>query len=89
MNDKIAKTPKSSLGVKASYCPPHSPAIRFPIKLVKNQHPIVRERNFLGASFETKDKPIGDRQSSAIVIIKYPRTNQSGETREFIDKCPA
>ena len=53
-----------------SIFPPKNPAIKLPKKLVKNQHPIVSDRNFLGASFDTSDKPIGDRQSSAMVIIK-------------------
>ena len=70
MNDKIAKIPNNSAGVIDSYFPAQIPAIKLPKKLVKNQHPIVKERNLRGASFETKDNPIGDKQSSAIVIIK-------------------
>ena len=68
--DTIASIPKSCAGVKASYLPPTMPAIKLPRKLVKNQHPIIKDKNFLGANFDTKDKPIGDKQSSATVIIK-------------------
>ena len=49
----------------------------------------MSERNFLGASLDTRDNPIGDKQSSAIVIIKYPHTSQIGETFSKLARCPA
>ena len=78
--------PNNLTGGIASYFPPQYPAAKFPAKLVKNQHPIVRERKRFGASFETKDNPIGDKQSSAKVIIKYDNISHSGETADICDK---
>lgn len=49
----------------------------------------MSDKKFFGASFDTNDKPIGDRQSSATVIIKYPATNHNGETNPLADKYPA
>lgn len=89
MNARSASVPKIWLGARVSNFPPQIPAIKLPKKLVKNQQPIINERNFLGASLDTSDNPIGERQSSAIVIIKYPTTSQRGETFVLSDKIPA
>ena len=70
MKLKRAKIPNRCVVENSSNFPPQIPARRFPTKLVKNHPPIISDKNFLGASFETKDNPIGDRHSSAIVIIK-------------------
>ena len=70
INDNAAKTPNSWKVGSVSNIPPHNPASKFPIKLVKNQQPINNDKNFLGASFDTNDRPIGDRHNSATVIIK-------------------
>ena len=89
MNDKTVSAPNSWTVVSVSNFPPQNPAIRFPKKLVKNQHPITSDKNFLGANFVTRDKPIGDKHNSAIVIIKYAKTNHNGETKFVSDKNPA
>lgn len=68
--DSRAKYGNKFPGVFALYVPPQTPAIRFPKKLAKNQHPIINERNFFGASFDTSDNPMGDRQSSDNVMRK-------------------
>ena len=89
MNENIASPPNKLVVGVFSQFPPQIPASKFPAKLVKNQQPISRDKNFLGASFETRDNPIGDKQSSAIVIIKYPITSHIGETLENVAKYPA
>ena len=68
--ETINNNPKSLSGEIDSIFPPKIPATRLPKKLVKNQTPIVKDRNFFGASFDTSDNPIGERHNSAIVIIK-------------------
>jgi len=89
IKESIASVPKSSTVEMVSNLPPQIPAIRFPQKLVKNQHPIIKDKNFLGASLDTRDKPIGDRHSSAMVIIKYATTSHNGETCPLLDIYPA
>jgi hypothetical protein len=70
IRDNKARSPKRLTNVSFSYSPPQTPATKFPIKLVKNQQPIIKDKNLFGASLDTSDRPIGDKQSSAIVIIK-------------------
>ena len=89
INDNIAKVPNNCTVESASNFPPQKPAIRFPKKLVKNQQPITKDKNFFGANFVTNDNPIGDKHNSAIVIIKYANTNHNGDTKLDSDKYPA
>ena len=46
---------------------PKVPASAYPAALAKNQTPINKEENRLGANLETRDKPIGDKLSSPMV----------------------
>ena len=78
--DITANIPNSVVCGNVSYLPPIMPAIRFPKKLVKNQHPIVNDRNCTGASFDTRESPIGEMQSSAIVITKYTDASHRHDT---------
>ena len=87
--DKLAIKAKSFSAPIVSYFPPSKPASIFPKKLVKNHVPIITDRNFLGASFDTKDKPIGDKHNSDNVITKYPPTNHNGETASEEERCAA
>ena len=88
-NDKPARTKnKISVGIEP-YFPPQNPAKIFPKKLVKNHVPIRTETNCFGASFDTRDSPIGDIQSSATVIMKYTPTSQNIETFPASEKSPA
>ena len=84
-----AKPPNKSQRGRFSYSPPKRPATKFPEKHIKNQHPIVSDKNCFGASFDTSESPIGDRQSSDSVITKYPAASQSGEILHSIDRYPA
>ena len=59
------------------------PALKFPIKLDKNQHPIIKDANFNGANLVTKDKPIGEMHNSANVAIKNAVISQIGETNLY------
>lgn len=86
INETPAKVKNKATLLIVPYLPPQKPANVFPMKLVKNQTPIINDKNFFGASFDTNDKPIGERQSSASVIIKYTKTNQSGETKEISER---
>ena len=70
VKDKIESGKNICEMVKLSYFPPQNPASVSPIKQVKNQHPIVRDKNFFGASFDTRESPIGEIQSSETVITK-------------------
>ena len=80
-SDIRAKTRNRISELIEPYCPPHNPAKIFPKKLVKNQVPISMDKNCLGASFETRDRPIEEIHSSAIVIMKYTLTSHNGQTR--------
>ena len=73
----------------ASKSPPQMPASKFPTKLVRNQQPIMSDKNFFGANFETRESPIGERHSSAIVIIKYPAKSHKNDILFVNDKNPA
>ena len=87
--EQQAKVANNIVLLIVPYFPPQTPAKRLPMKLDKNQVPIINDKNFLGASFETSDKPIGDKQISPIVIIKYAETNHKGDTLEKPEKYPA
>ena len=87
--DITASGVKSSIEESVSYFPPQKPARLSPIKQVKNQQPIVSERNLLGASFDTSDKPIGERHSSDNVIVKYAKTSHNGDNLVLKPKMPA
>ena len=84
-----ANPPNNSKCESLPYSPPIRPANKFPEKHIKNHPPIVSDKNCFGASFDTSDKPIGDKQSSDSVIIKYPATSHNGEIKLFADKYPA
>ena len=46
----------------------NTPDNLFPIDVAKNQPPIINAVNLGGLNFETKDKPIGLKNNSPIVI---------------------
>lgn len=48
----------------------------FPIAVASSHPPCIRPWNRAGATFDTKESPIGLKNSSAIVMIKYELINQ-------------
>ena len=67
---KIESIKKNINPLINSYFDAKTPANKFPAKDAKNHVPINNEANCFGASFDTSDKPMGDKHSSAIVAIK-------------------
>ena len=53
---------------KRSHIPESTPESLFPIAVDRNQPPIINAAIRFGANFETRDSPIGLKQSSPIVI---------------------
>lgn len=56
-----------------------TPESLFPIEVAKNQPPIINEVRRAGLNLETKDKPIGLRNNSPIVITAYELMNHHAE----------
>jgi hypothetical protein len=46
------------------------PLILLPMAVARNQPPIIRPTRRLGDSLVTSDRPMGDRQSSPMVMIR-------------------
>src|SRR5690606_40608073 len=61
---KLAKTPESLL----------------PIDVERKNPPIIKAVIRGGESFDTNERPIGDRQSSPIVITPYAATSHNADT---------
>ena len=56
-----------------------TPDSLLPMEVAKNQPPIIKEVRRAGLNLETKDKPIGLRKSSPIVITAYELMNHQAE----------
>src|SRR4051812_26566170 len=67
------------LSVKSSQNVVITPAIFPPIEVDKNHPPMSKAVSLAGASFDTNDKPIGLKNISLIVKIKYVSHSHSGE----------
>src|SRR5690606_19219240 len=57
-----------------------TPESLFPIDVERKNPPIIRAVIRGGESFETSDKPIGERHSSPIVITPYAAISHKAET---------
>ena len=75
--DRTAGIENKDVSGHVSYKLAICPASRFPKKLDINHTPINIDMYFMGASLVTMDKPMGERQSSPVVVKKYIITSQS------------
>ena len=83
MNMKIAErihkemnTVQTDHNGKPAQRKPPTETRRLPMAVATNQHPIIIPLYFGGATFETKEIPIGESRSSAKVRMRYVTMSQ-------------
>src|SRR5579883_500917 len=76
-----ADNKKNWMGGIVPQISPSAPATKLPKALVKNHTPMSMVANFAGASFDTIDRPTGDKHNSPIVAKTYVQISHHGLTR--------